>query len=971
MAYYQLDHATYLDLDSYFNDALSDGGTPTGSQEAPHDFDMNVALVLDRAAPETQLESLLGSDWASRQKQLAEMGTAGIEAAFGASQADYQTVMDGLAGLNLQTVEQAAGHQPTGYVSSAASRTIWVQLDTAGFETLFDTRLLRQDPESGGKYYWTGSLSLPDGWQGIVEGLWFDVDDRTFGTVLPESGGPEHALEEGYQGTGNGIGKPHETQQLPQTIAGYYNFPLAALSVETDAIAILESGLGDASPDAHTFEHLLNEYRHEIHLPKTVTVIGVQPGGTVGTSSSERSLDVGVATAINPNSTLLLYAGSGANAGAASEPFTAYQAAIWDTANNPGVISSSERFAVSQPSPGSPFWWAAQQLFADAALRNITVVSSSGDGGSGYEIANGHSNVTYTRSSPYGIVVGGTSVSLGREAAQDPTLNQTAATSSGAYTAIYTEAVHHRNPEVLWSLVAGGMTALPTAADADWFIETVWNRYKLDDHDLHPGYQSNESGNGGVDPTRPTPWFQSALSPFFAFETADGTNVTGRGVPDVAAAAGGNMFYTVPTADMKSTHGDGGTSAATPLWASLIVQLNAIFEDQGLPDLGYMTDLLYIAAAVAPASFNDVTVGDNISSFLYGGDHYRSEGEHIIPTGYGYLAGAGYDLASGLGSPNGVLLARALSAIAHSQWSYESVPGVLVAGAGGGWQSGANQSLLLQGISYDGSLSVTFDAGAGSVHLDSTATAELAWTPRFAGQVLQSSFDPDLVVLFDQQSQGALGQATVADGAELLVTLDEEYAIAFCMELTNRFGFADFQNSDAAALRVARPVAIAEIPGGPGSGNTLDAVVRLRQSGIDDVAVGFYRVDDLAGSIAGLAPGDVGYAAQADARAYRLAGGGTLLDGPGYGAFVQATLLDVGAGDIVAMVLKNQTSGHTFWGFASANETVDGGDVAHLWNYGLNIWGFEDQYGGGDTDYNDVVVQLDFTSAVGHGWLVG
>jgi len=37
----------------------------------------------------------------------------------------------------------------------------------------------------------------------------------------------------------------------------------------------------------------------------------------------------------------------------------------------------------------------------------------------------------------------------------------------------------------------------------------------------------------------------------------------------------------------------------------------------------------------------------------------------------------------------------------------------------------------------------------------------------------------------------------------------------------------------------------------------------------------------------------------------------------------------------------------------------------HLWNYGLNTWGWEDFFGGGDRDYNDVLVQSDFTSAYG------
>ena len=38
-----------------------------------------------------------------------------------------------------------------------------------------------------------------------------------------------------------------------------------------------------------------------------------------------------------------------------------------------------------------------------------------------------------------------------------------------------------------------------------------------------------------------------------------------------------------------------------------------------------------------------------------------------IGTGYGYYAGPGYDLVTGLGTPNGILLARALTVIGHTQ----------------------------------------------------------------------------------------------------------------------------------------------------------------------------------------------------------------------------------------------------------------------------------------------------------------
>lgn len=37
---------------------------------------------------------------------------------------------------------------------------------------------------------------------------------------------------------------------------------------------------------------------------------------------------------------------------------------------------------------------------------------------------------------------------------------------------------------------------------------------------------------------------------------------------------------------------------------------------------------------------------------------------------------------------------------------------------------------------------------------------------------------------------------------------------------------------------------------------------------------------------------------------------------------------------------------------------------------GLDTWGFEDMPGGGDRDFIDLIVGIDFTSAAGHGWLV-
>ena len=285
---------------------------------------------------------------------------------------------------------------------------------------------------------------------------------------------------------------------------------------------------------------------------------------------------------------------------------------------------------------------------------------------------------------------------------------------------------------------------MPNAANPDdWLVETVWNNYATTDHNTFVGgnggngdsYFQNNSSSGGVDTTQPTPVYQvdfGLTSPAYS-----DLSLTGRGVPDVVAPAGGNMYFTTPNAEMTTPLvGEGGTSAATPFWAGLITQINYVFNDQGLPNLGYMTDLLYTAAVIAPGSFNDISMGNNTSSYTLGGTNYGG----INPTGYGYEAGTGYDLTSGLGSPNGLLLARALTEIAHSQVYFSDVPDVIASDNSGGWTSGAAQTLLFQ-TTATAAAAVTIQAGSDALNVSAAAHESYAWTSQFAQQSLQSDFD--------------------------------------------------------------------------------------------------------------------------------------------------------------------------------------------------------------------------------------
>ena len=219
--------------------------------------------------------------------------------------------------------------------------------------------------------------------------------------------------------------------------------------------------------------------------------------------------------------------------------------------------------------------------------------------------------------------------------------------------------------------------------------------------------------------------------------------------------------------------------------------------------------------------------------------------------------------------------------------------------------------------------------------------------------------------MFDGKLQGTVAWKGIKAGADLLVKIDKLGTDAPQGTLSTPYGFVDYVSDGGDAVRIARPVAVAQTVG---AADDQVAVVRLRQATKDDVVLKLYRVDDFKGKIDGIKPGEKGYGAAANDRAYETLSGKGRIKGPGYGKYNDKKIAGIDSGDIVAMKLKQ--GGHTYWAFANANEKAHGEHVGHIWNYGLNTWGWESDYRGGDHDFNDLVVQLDFTSAYGHGWLI-
>ncbi|EIW61085.1 subtilisin-like protein [Trametes versicolor FP-101664 SS1] len=153
-----------------------------------------------------------------------------------------------------------------------------------------------------------------------------------------------------------------------------------------------------------------------------------------------------------------------------------------------------------------------------------------------------------------------------------------------------------------------------------------------------------EFSSGGFSNFFPTPAYQQAVVDTYINKTlANGTvneglfNASGRAFPDVSAAGVDYLIVVSGDTDIVS-----GTSASSPLFASVIALINDRLASKGKPPLGFLNPFLYSEAGAS--ALNDVTEGSNPGC-----------------GSQGFPAAQGWDPVTGLGTPNfAKLLAAAL-----------------------------------------------------------------------------------------------------------------------------------------------------------------------------------------------------------------------------------------------------------------------------------------------------------------------
>jgi len=445
-----------------------------------------------------------------------------------------------------------------------------------------------EHPQTGHFRGRTGEIHLPADLSGVVQGV-FGLDTRNVGHPRIRRGNFQPVdfetlwLAGKTKGHGSAApSNPFPGAFFPTVVAELYAYPDQFTGTGQNVAIFAFNG---TSPDPHGGYKLsaLQNYFEKVLGGKTPTITNVvvqgpgnDPGPDTsassnrGDSTGEVMLDMCVVGSVAPGANIFMY-------------FTEFTSQGWVDALNEAITDDNEISVISisygNPEDDPQGAWTSMgvqnvNLAVQAAIaKGITICCASGDDGS----SDGATNLTgahvdFPASSPFVLGVGGTNL---------------VATSS--------------TPPTIQS-------------------ETVWNET----------LQNEGATGGGVSAVFTKPAYQNSVS---VPPSTNPPHSIGRGVPDVAAVADPVTGVVVMHIDGKHLEPIGGTSASTPLWASLIARLN-----QGLnARCGFLNPLLY--GKFSSGVLRDIKVGNNGA----------------------YSAGPGWDACTGLGTPNGDQLFQALS----------------------------------------------------------------------------------------------------------------------------------------------------------------------------------------------------------------------------------------------------------------------------------------------------------------------
>jgi kumamolisin len=337
--------------------------------------------VTVRLRPRTPLQSLKAAEVAKesphKRRYLSHDEWA---ATYGATPEDIAKV---------QAFAQAHGLAVV--ATDASRRSVHLSGTVAAFGAAFGVSLEQYDHPDGSYRGRVGPVKVPAELADIVQGV-FGLDNRP--QARPHfqiKKAPAAAAAHGAAQAGSSF--------TPVQIGKLYNYP-SNLDGSGQCIAIIELGGGYKPAD-------LKKYFTGLGLaaPRVLTVSvdgGRNHPTTADSADGEVMLDIEVAAAVAPKSTIAVYFAPNTDQGF----LDAVTKAVHDTVHKPSVVSISWGSAESN--------WTAQAMksmdeaFQAAAALGVTVCVAAGDSGSADGETDGKDHVDFPASSPFALGCGGT-----------------------------------------------------------------------------------------------------------------------------------------------------------------------------------------------------------------------------------------------------------------------------------------------------------------------------------------------------------------------------------------------------------------------------------------------------------------------------------------------------------------------------------------------------------------------------------
>ncbi len=427
-----------------------------------------------------------------------------------------------------------------------------------------------------------------------------------------------------------------------------------------ETVALLELGSDFNTSDVDTFQACYGS-------TSTVTREPPIDGGPGATPEYEETeLDIDSVLGAAPQANIDVYEGGPSSTVSQLQAWIDTLAAIVTSPSPAPIVSIS--LGLCEPAWEAEYpsyLTATDTLLEEAAMQGQTVLVAAGDSGS--EACEPSVNtdtglaVNYPASDPWVTSVGGT--------------------ENAAYALTYLD--------------------LPPAPGAS---EGAWNEGCEDvDESLVCG-----GGGGGFSTVFPRPSWQAGPG----VDNSAYPN-EGREVPDVSAEGDPYTGYVVYDSTCGSSGcndvGDdgwmwiGGTSGAAPFWAGAVALMDEKCTASNDGPVGFADPALYTALQQDPNDFNDIPADPVVD-----GNTLPSNNDTTGTNGGAYPTTAGYDMATGIGSPNVSLLSDDLCSPATLG---------IVVGQSGSFVSGSTGTYTLTvtdpGSPTSGQLTVTDDLPAG------------------------------------------------------------------------------------------------------------------------------------------------------------------------------------------------------------------------------------------------------------------